>query len=430
MKTYNNENFRFERVERSAVKLETNYPSPAVSQKRAIKLPSLRNLAGSFLNAAVKYFRTTYIAMWGLILACTIYGCVLISSARPVAVRTQIMAALLGFGGAFIISIMDYHRIGQLWYVVAAVCVFMVGLTFVVGQSAAGINSVADDQAWLNIFGYSFQPSELMKIGFILTFSYHLSRIVEKGTINTLSSVFMLGMHALIPTLLCMAQGDDGTALMFIFMFLFMFFSSGLSWKFILLGLGAIAAMSPIFWQSMSNDQRARFTAVYNPQEGDELDTLYQQTLGRIAIGNGGLTGEGHGVSTMIQSGLVPEDHNDLIFTVACEEFGFIGGVLLIGLLVAVMALSLYAAFRATDPFGKFICVGFFSLVATQTIFNIGMCVVVLPVIGITLPFFSAGGSSSMCMYFGVGLVQSVYMRCKESRAIDIRKNKIYIRGR
>lgn len=391
------------------------------------KIALVKEWAGKAVNAVINYARTTYVVLWGLILACTVYGCTLISSARPVAVKTQIMAAMLGFGGAFVISLMDYHRLGQLWYLVGGACVFLVGLTFVVGQSAAGGNAVADDVAWLNIFGYSFQPSELMKIGFIVTFSYHLSYIVDKGTLNTLSSVFLLGCHALVPVGLCILQGDDGTALMFLVMFLIMFFSSGLSWNFIALGLTAIVCMSPILWQSMSEHQRQRFSAVYNPQEGDESGILYQQTLGKVAIGNGGLTGEGHGTSTMIQSGLVPEDHNDFIFTVACEEFGFIGALLLIGLLLTVMLVSLYAAFKAVDTMGRFVCIGFFAMIATQTIFNIGMCISVLPVIGITLPFFSAGGSSSMCLYFGVGLVQSVYMRTKESTGAGIRRRQIRI---
>ena len=394
------------------------------------KLQAIRRFAAKAANASVNYVRTTYIAMWALILICTIYGCMLIHSARPIAIKTQIMAAMIGFGGAFIISLMDYHRLGQLWPLVGGACVFLVGLTFVVGQSAIGGNAVADDVAWLNIFGYSFQPSELMKIGFIVTFSYHLSYVVEKNTLNTLSSVFMLGGHALVPVGLCILQGDDGTALMFMVMFLIMFFSSGLSWNFIVLGLSAIVAMSPIFWQSMSPHQQKRFSAVYNPQEGDEMGILYQQTLGKVAIGNGGLTGEGHGTSTMIQSGLVPEDHNDFIFTVACEEFGFIGAVLLLGLLFAVMMLSLYAAFKAVDMMGRFMCIGFFAMIATQTIFNIGMCISVLPVIGITLPFFSAGGSSSMCLYFGVGVVQSVYMRTMESTgaAIGGRRRSMRVR--
>ena len=128
------------------------------------KIQAFRRFILKAANASVTYARTTYIAMWALILTCTIYGCMLIHSARPIAIKTQIMAAMIGFGGAFVISLMDYHRLGQLWPLVGGLCVFLVGLTFVVGQSAIGGNAVADDVAWLNIFGYSFQPSELMKI--------------------------------------------------------------------------------------------------------------------------------------------------------------------------------------------------------------------------------------------------------------------------
>ena len=248
------------------------------------KILAFRRFAAKAASASVNYVKTTYIAMWGLILTCTIYGCMLIHSARPIAIKTQVMAAVLGFGGAFVISLMDYHRLGQLWPIVGGACIFLVGLTFVVGQSAIGGNAVADDVAWLNIFGYSFQPSELMKIGFIITFAYHLSYVLEKNTLNTVSSVFMLGGHALVPVGLCKLQGDDGTALMFMVIFLIMFFSSGLSWHFILLGLSGIVAMTPLLWQTMSSHQQKRFSAVYNPQEGDEMGILYQQTLGKVVL--------------------------------------------------------------------------------------------------------------------------------------------------
>ena len=206
------------------------------------KIALLRQWAERAANATVNYARTTYVAMWALILTCTIYGCMLIHSARPIAIKTQVMAATIGFIGAFFISLMDYHRLGQLWPLVGGGCIFLVGLTFVVGQSAIGGNAVADDVAWLNIFGYSFQPSELMKIGFIVTFSYHLSRVVEQGTLNTLSSVFLLGGHAFVPVILCNRQGDDGTALMFMVIFLLMFLLNNVN-----LGMGFALGLFAIF---------------------------------------------------------------------------------------------------------------------------------------------------------------------------------------
>ena len=117
----------------------------------------------------------------------------------------------------------------------------------------------------------------------------------------------------------------------------------------------------------------------------------------------------------MVESGKNYADHNDFIFSVVGEELGFIGAVACLLLLLTIMILTLRAAYVSHDEMGKYICLGYFGMIATQTLLNVGMCVGVLPVIGITLPFFSAGGSSSMCMYFGLGLIVSVYMRRKET---------------
>lgn len=373
------------------------------------------------IYAIVRYVRSTYVAMWCVLLTASVYSCMLVYSAtyntgstRPV--FTQIAACVIGYTAAVVISLMDYERLGELWPIVAGVCVTLVGLTFIFGKQAAGEGALADDRAWLDIFGVSFQPSELMKIGFLITFPYHLSQTVKAGKLNSIPHLLLLIAHVAFPVGLIIAQGDDGTALMFLIMAVVIMAGSGLNWKFLAAGFSGALAALPLLWQFLSSDQKNRFRAVYNPKPGDELGSLYQQTLGRIAIGSGELTGQGWCNGTMIQSGIVPEDHNDFIFTVAGEEFGFIGTSLVLLLLVAIMVMTIKTALSARDDMGRFICLGFFGLIAAQTIFNIGMCLVLLPVIGITLPFFSAGGSSSMCLYFGFGLVLSVYMRRGESR--------------
>lgn len=371
------------------------------------------------LNAVRNYLKNTYLALWAVVLVASVYSCLLVySSTHEYGSRTyvvQIIACVVGYFGAIIISLMDYERLGEIWYVVAGVCLFLVGLTFIFGEGASGEYSTADDKAWLNIFGVSFQPSELMKIGFLITFSYHLSHTIKDGNLNSLPHLLLLLAHIGVPVLLIMQQGDHGTALMFMVMAVIIIVGCGLDWKYLLFGGMVVLAALPIVWNIMPSFQRERIRAVYNPREGDELDILYQQTMGRLAIGSGGLTGQGWCNGQMTQSGLVPSDHNDFIFAVAAEEFGFIGASLVILIEVAIIALSLYAALHARDDMGRFICLGFFGLITAQTIFNIGMCLVVLPVIGITLPFFSAGGSSSMCLYFGFGLVLSVYMRKNEA---------------
>jgi len=382
-------------------------------------LQFLKQLGKRMFYAVVGYLRTTYIPLWIVTITASVYSIMLVYSAtlNLDSFRTtlmQIIACVVGYLAAIVISLMDYEKLGELWPVIAGVCVGLVGLTFIVGQGASGEYSLADDQAWLNIFGVSFQPSELMKIGFIVTFSYHLSITIRNKQLNSIPHLMLLLAHVGFPAALILIQGAHGTMLMFLCMAAIMLIGSGISWKFISACAAIVLVALPVVWNIMPAFQRERIRAVYNPRPGDEEDYLYQQTLGRLAVGSGGITGQGWTKGQMIQSGYVPADHNDLIFTVAAEEFGFVGGLMVIALLVAIMIMTLRTALLSRDDMGKFICLGFFGLIAAQTIFNIGMCLVVLPVIGITLPFFSAGGSSSMCLYFGFGLVLSVYMRSNE----------------
>jgi len=368
----------------------------------------------------LRYLKSTYIPFWCAIIFSSIYSIMLVYSCTisngTRTVTTQIIAVVIGSTAAVIISLMDYERLGELWWLVGGVCIFLVSLTFIAGQSAAGEGAKADDRAWLDIFGVSFQPSELMKIGFLITFSYHLSKVIKDGKLNSIPHLLTLVGHVCLPVGLIIIQRDEGSALMFLVMAAIIILGSGLNWKYIAVAMVGVLAALPLLWQVLSTTQKQRIQAVYSPQEGDELTTLYQQTLGRMAIGSGELTGLGWRKGTMIQSGLVPEDYNDFILTVAGEEFGFIGTTLILFLLASIMVMTINVALTAKDDMGRFICLGFFGLIAAQTIFNVGMVLVVLPVIGITLPFFSAGGSSSMCLYFGVGLVLSVYMRRGESR--------------
>ena len=155
-----------------------------------------------------------------------------------------------------------------------------------------------------------------------------------------------------------------------------------------------------------------RFVAVYNLDDPDvAINEGYQQYQGRISIGSGGLFGTGIFEGPRVESNVVTFQHSDFIFSVAGEELGFLGCVLILLSLLALMGRIVYIAMRAKDDMGRDICMGFLGLIAIQTISNIGMCLALLPAMGVTLPFYSAGGSSLICLYLGLGLVQSVYMR-------------------
>ena len=213
--------------------------------------------------------------------------------------------------------------------------------------------------------------------------------------------------HAAAPVLLIMLQGDHGSAIVFLFIACGMLFSAGLAWKYILTAGGLTIAALPVIWYGlMDEDKRMRFITLFNP-DLDPTGSGYQQRLGRIALGSGKLWGKG------IFSGnhqYVPEMYNDFIFSFIGEALGFIGCLAVLGIISALCLRVLQVGRRAKDRLGRFICVGVFSMIAAQTVMNVGMCLSVLPVIGVTLPLFSGGGTSVVATYLGIGLAMSVSM--------------------
>ena len=188
--------------------------------------------------------------------------------------------------------------------------------------------------------------------------------------------------------------------------FLSMLFAAGVNLLYYVIGFTGICAAIPILWSVMSEDKKARILCILPPYVEKYLQTAgWQQYEGLKAIGSGQLTGTGY-LNT--NNGSLFARNNDLIFTVAGEEFGFIGSIFLLLLLTLLVYELFRCAIQARDPLGTYICVGMLALVGFQSIINLGMNLRLLPVIGITLPFFSAGGSSVATLYLGIGLVLSV----------------------
>ncbi len=342
-----------------------------------------------------------------LCLAITVYGCLLVYSASHgygygfSGASTHIIAAAIGFIATLFISQIDYDDICALWPIWAGLSLLLVLLTFTpLGLNASG----TDDTAWLGIGSLTFQPSELMKIAFIITFSVHLSSVQEK--IRNFKTVLFLGLHAMIPIGLVFLQGDDGTAIVFIMIFLSMLFAAGVNLLYYVIGLTGICAAVPILWSVMSEDKKARILCILPPYVEKYLQTAgWQQYEGLKAIGSGQLAGTGYLNTT---NGSLFARNNDLIFAVAGEEFGFIGTMILLILLTLLLFELFRCAIHARDPLGTYLCVGMLALIGFQSIINLGMNLRLLPVIGITLPFFSAGGSSVATLYLGISLVLSV----------------------
>lgn len=361
------------------------------------------------------YRRYTY--HW-LVLLCVLtsgYGVALVYSANHFSgggLRgwiIQPLAAAAGLMAALLISRIDYANLARLWPVFAVPAVGLMMLTY----TPLGLNVTGtDDTAWLGFpIGsqnpwITFQPSELLKIVFILTFSYHLYTVREH--ISRLPTFLLLCLHGAFPALLVFLQGDDGTALMFLIIFLCMLLAAGLrTWYFLVGGVGLVAAL-PLVWKYFLDDyKRERFLCLFPSLVDKYKDGAgWQQYNGLKALGSGRLTGVGflNGGSEHVYSRSA-----DFIFTVAGEEFGYLGAVAVLVLLAAICIAIWRAAVKARDSLGFYICIGMMAYIGFQSIINIGMATRLLPVIGITLPFFSSGGSSIATLYLGIGLVLSVY---------------------
>lgn len=360
-------------------------------------------------HSVVDYIKKCDIVLWLLTIAAIVYSLLLIASMQRSGeynfLRTQIIAIAIGLISAIVISVADYKYIIKKWYFAAIISFILAGLVFAFGIQVAG----TDDTAWIQIGSLTIQPSEFIKICFIITFTKHLTYLDEKDMIKSFFGVITLGIHALIPMLVIHLQGDDGTVLIFAFIFLFMAFFAGVQLRYFAILGGVLLVSIPLIWNLfMNDDQRNRFLALFDI-DGNAMTTYgWQQYQGKVSISSGRLLGQGLFNGQRVEHGIVPEQENDFIFTVAGEELGFIGCIILMLILLFIIIIILINAKRTNDISGKLLCSGVFAIIASQTIVNIGMVLGFLPVVGITLPLFSAGGTSALSTIICLGLVQSV----------------------
>lgn len=324
-------------------------------------------------------------------------------------------AILLGLAVALLLSMIDYEAMMKLWKLHAPLAVGLVLLTFVIG--VAPNPDAPTDRAWLSLGITTFQPSELLKLSFILTFSMHLSHVGNR--INHLKEFLLLCLHAMFPVALIIVQSDYGTAMVFLIIFLVMMFTAGLSLRLIAVGFVGLAALAPLAWRFLLPDfLKERFLAAQHPEQYlSGTGKGWQQYLGRNALGSGQLSGRGLFSNGNLVS--VPEAHNDFIFSYIGQTMGFVGCILTLLLLTALCVRILMVARMSKDTAGMLICSGVFAMLFFQIVVNIGMVLCIFPVVGVTLPFFSAGGTSAVVSYMAIGLVLSVYRKNKKTLMFD-----------
>ena len=313
----------------------------------------------------------------------------------------QLISMGLGIVGCIVISALDYHKLAKLWFLYTPAALALVGLTFTsLGYGREG----ADDRNWIDFGFVQIQPSEILKLVFLLTFSYHISKVYRK--MNHPLQLLLLLLHACIPMGIVVLQGDFGTAIVFAAITVFMLFAAGLSFWYLLGGAALMPIAAWFIWTYVFGDvHRGRILVLFNPGT-DPLGLEYQQDLGIRAIRAGEMFGLGLNSEAYVS---VPEMHNDFIFAFIGEAFGFVGAIAVI-VLLSIICLRVFADSRkAKDTMGKAICMGVFAILFTHNVMNLGMVLKVMPVIGIPLPFFSAGGTAMVSMYCSLGLAISAY---------------------
>ncbi len=321
----------------------------------------------------------------------------------------QLLAAIMGIVFMFSLSFVDYrmYKSYARHIYIGSVLILAFVLIFGSGKEETGANS------WIRFGGIGIQPSELVKIAFAVVFATKLSEAKEAGKLNNLKEVLKLTAFFAGVTGLVILQNDTGTALVFTFMFISMFFVAGLSYKYIFSALGAVCLLLPFAWLVMAPYQRNRILVFFNP-ELDPTGAGYQVLQSKIAVGSGRLFGRGFLNGPQNQLNLLPEKETDFIFATIGEEFGFLGCTVVVVLLFLLVLRIFTISKRAKDDTGRLICVGLASMFLFHIIENVCMCLGLLPVTGIPLPFLSYGGSSVVTNFIAIGLVLNIHKISKE----------------
>ena len=370
------------------------------------------------IKKVTHYITNTDLYLVILALLCSAYGMVLIYSAtlNPATALDgstrnlfiQGAAILMGLIAFVIMSLIDLETMSGWWKIFVLINIGLQMLLF----TPLGVE-VNGQRAWLDLGPTNLQPGELGKLIFIFTLAAHISEIKEH--INEWRGLLVIALHTLIMMgAVVIASGDTGMAIQYFMIALIMLFTAGLSLTWLGVGCGLAVVSIPILWNFILDDyQKTRILVLFDPSIDPE--TSRQATYGKIAIGSGQMDGQGLTHGTMTQMQLVPENHTDYIFSVAGEELGFIGCMLIIGLLVLLIARIFYVSYRASTTFSSLLAVGVGGMFMFQVFMNIFMNIGLLPVMGLTLPFFSYGGTSVLTMYAALGIVAGVRMREKPS---------------
>ncbi|MBQ2157732.1 MAG: FtsW/RodA/SpoVE family cell cycle protein [Oscillospiraceae bacterium] len=368
-----------------------------------------------FFSLLWNYLKKSDTLLLGLCIAATVYGIVLIRTSTAYlsssnAASVQVLALFIGIALYFVFSLIDIDILADNWKLLFAAGIGLLAL-LVFAQEEGG------NRAWLRFMGIGIQPAEIVKIFFIVIIAKLIvSFSNERRLDHILSLGAMTGILLIYFGMILVLSSDLGSGLVYLFIFIAMLFAGGLKIYWFLIALTGFAIVSPYIWNSfLSDNQKNRIIAVFDPKSVDPtgLGITWQVNQSKAAIASGGIFGQGLGQGQMTQSGSVPKQRTDFIFSAAGEELGFVGCLAIVILLVAIIIRCVYVGYKSQSKLGALISVGVAAMLTFQTFENLGMCLGVAPVVGLTLPFFSSGGSSVVTSFACMGIISGIKMKPK-----------------
>ena len=370
-----------------------------------------------FFRELWKFFRKGDMVLLILCLTTSAFGCVVLSSVTNAEkfgdssryLLIQIGATAIGVICYAFMSSIDANFFSEHRFLLV---LFNVGMLLLL--IPFGTDNNTGNTSWLDFkfLPFFIQPAEICKIFFILTLASVMAS--RQNRVSHWSSVLPMVFHLLlIAGVNYLVSDDAGVTLIFVFIFVGMVFAGGINMMWILLGSGSLAAVSPFIWTYvMSEKQRKRFLVLFDPTlDPLGLDERYHSIRSLKSLTGGGILGQGLFNGNRTQAGLLFAQHTDYVFSSIGEELGYVGCLLVLLLMAAIVARCIWVGCQSQDYMRRLICFGAAAALIFQVISNVGMCMGVTPVIGLTLPLISYGGSSVVTTYAMLGLVSGVFAR-------------------
>lgn len=373
------------------------------------------------LKAFIKeFFQRADIFLLVVCILCSIFGITMIEKAvtgmyeggwnmsvPAKYLAVQIASVILGIIAYVAFTVIDVDLVARQWKLL-----MLVDLVLLVALVLFGEDDGTGNSAWIRFAGIGVQPSEIIKVIYIIVAARQMTYLKEYKDINSFFSVVQMAAHfMLVFGAIVVVSSDLGSASIILGIFLVMFFALGVRLYWFAAGGAAVAAAIPLLWNYFLKDyQKKRLIAPYDPSiDPDGWGITWQTTQSKLTLASGRLTGVEEGHTPSVFTG----KHTDFIFSCVGENLGMIGCIVVIILLMIIIIHCIRVGLKSGRTFDMLVCVGVAAAVTFQTFINIGMNIGITPVIGITLPFFSYGGSSMVTMFAAMGLVSGIKYKLK-----------------